>query len=79
MNSVAKSVSQGQSAGRCNVILRAEVAIRAATVIRVRRIRPVVAFASRELLAVAVARVRLNAITASTNHALFAAKDDDGK
>ena len=44
-NSVVQAVSQGQAFGRCRVIRRAEVATRAGTVISLRRMVAVVAFA----------------------------------
>jgi len=51
---------------------RAEEAIRAGTVIRVRRMVAVRALASRGPVRVAAARVRLNAMAASTSQAALA-------
>jgi len=74
LNSRAQSSFQGHLVGKWSVICRAEEAMRAGTPIRLRRIVAVVAFASEVLpVRVAAARVRLNAMTASTNQALFAA------
>ena len=72
-------VCQGHPVGRCRVSVRAEPAIRAGTPIRVRRIVPVVAFASGGPDSVAAALVRLNAMAASTSQAALAANDFDGK
>ncbi len=77
VNSSVQLVCQGHPVGRCRVSVRAEVAIRAGTPIRVRRIVPVVALAKRGPDSVAAALVRLNAITARTSHAAFAANDFD--
>ena len=72
------AVSQGQLWGRCRVIRRAEVAIRHGIWIRVRRTVAVVAD-QRGAVRVAAARVRLNAITASTSQAAFAVNTPDGR
>ena len=78
--SAVQACCQGQAWGRCSVSRRAEVAIRAGTWIRVRRTVAVVARARRRVpVRVAAARVRLNAMTASTSQAELAAKDFDGK
>ena len=58
---------------------RAEEATLAGTVMRVRRMVAVVAFASSEPVMAAAARVRLNAITASTSQAAFAVNLPDGR
>ena len=58
---------------------RAEDAMRAGTVMSLRRIVAVVALARCGPVMVAAARVRLNAITASTSHAAFAAKLPEGR
>ncbi len=78
-NRVVQSVSQGHAWGRCRTILRAEVATRAGTVIRVRRMVAVVALAIAGPLRVAAARVRLNAITARTSQAAFAVNTPEGR
>lgn len=78
-NNVFQLVSHGHRCGRCRVSLRAEEAIRAGTEINVRRMVPVVAFASVvSPVKVAAARVRLNAITAQTSQAAFAQNFPDG-
>ena len=77
VNSSSQLFCQGHPVGRCSVSVRAEPAILAGTTIRVRRIVPVVAFASRAPDNAAAALLRLNAITASTNHAELAANDFD--
>ena len=73
----------GQYFGRCRVSRRAEVAIRHGIWTSVRRTVAVVARASSEVAAgaasVAAARVRLNAITASTSQAAFAVNTPDGR
>ena len=66
------AVSQGQSRGRCRVRRRAEDAIRAGTVTSVRRMVAVRHLANRGPVRVAAARVRLNAMTASTSQAALA-------
>lgn len=71
--------AQGQAEGRCTISRRAEDAMRAGTVIRVRRIVAVVAFAKDDPVIVATARVRLKAIVASTSHAPLAAKRLEGR
>jgi len=65
--SAVQAVSQGQACGRCRVTRRAEVATRAGTMISVRRMVAVVAFAICGSVRLAAARVRLNAITAKTS------------
>lgn len=72
VNKVVQACCQGQAIGRCRVSLRAEAASRTGTQTRVRRMVAVVALASRVPLRLAAARVRLNAITASTSQAAFA-------
>ena len=79
VNSSVQLVCQGHPVGRCRISVRAEPVIRAGTLIRVRRIVPVVAFASRGPDSVAAALVRLNAMTASTSHPALAANDFDGR
>lgn len=71
--------SQGQAVGRCKVSRQAEDAIRAGTVIRVRRMVSAGALAKDQPMIVAAARVRLNAIVASTSHAPLAAKRLEGR
>jgi len=72
-NSVIHDVSHGQRVGRCSVKRRAEEATRAGTETIVRRTVAVVALPSwGSPVKGAAARVRLNAITAQTNHAAFA-------
>ena len=66
------AVSQGHAVGRCMVIRRAECAIRAGMAISLRLIVAVVALARSVPVIVAAARVRLNAITASTSQAALA-------
>lgn len=63
---------QGQAIGRCKVKRRADDAIRAGTVTRVRRMVAVVALASWPSAMVPAARARLNAMTAQTSQALLA-------
>ena len=77
VNSSVQLVRQGHPVGRCRVRVRAEAAILAGTTIRVRRIVPVVAFASAGPDSAAAALVRLNARTASTSHAELAANEFD--
>ncbi len=73
-------VSHGQCVGRCSVKRRAEEATRAGTETIVRRTVAVVALPSwGSPVRVAAARVRLNAITAQTNHAAFAENEFDGR
>src|SRR4029077_6986134 len=74
-----QAVSHGQAAGRCRVTRRAEDAIRAGTVISLRRTVAVVDLASPVPARVAAARVRLKATTASTSQAELAAKDPEGR
>src|SRR6478609_11833797 len=61
------AVSQGQPVGRCMVIRRAEVAIRAGTAMSLRRMVAVVVLARSGPAMAAAARVRLKAITARTS------------
>ena len=77
VNKSVQPICQGQAVGRCRVMVRAVVAIRAGTPIRVRRTVPVVALASRVPASAAAPRVRLNAIAANTSHAEFAVNDPD--
>ena len=72
MNSCCHAVAEGQAAGRCSVVRRAEVATRAAMLISWVRMVAVVPLActAEELPA---ARRRLNAIAASTSQAELAA------
>ena len=63
------AVSQGQPVGRCMVIRRAEVAIRAGTAMSLRRMVAVVVLARSGPAMAAAARVRLKAITARTSQA----------
>ena len=79
MNSSVQALSQGHAVGRCSVTRRAEAATRAGTVINLRRIVAVVALASPGPVMVAAARVRLNAITASTSQAAFAVNFPEGR
>ena len=59
VNSAVQGCCQGHAMGRCRTIRRADEAIRAGTVMRVRRMVPVVALASPVPAMVAAARVRL--------------------
>ncbi len=82
-NSSVQACSQGQAVGRCRTRRRAEDATRAGTWINVRRIVAVFALPRLDPAPVAAAmtaaaRVRLNAITASTSQALFAVKTPEG-
>lgn len=79
VNSCFQACCQGQFVGRCNRSRRAEDAIRAGTVIRVRRIVAVVALRNCAPVMVAAARVRLNAIAARTSQAALAANFPDGR
>src|SRR3954447_11470144 len=74
-----QAASQGQDFGRCRVMRRAENATRAGTVINLRRMVAVVAFARSGAARVPAARVRLNAITASTSQAALALNTPDGR
>jgi len=76
---VFHAVSQGQSRGRCSVRRRAEDAIRAGTLIRVRRMVAVRDLARAGPVRVAAARVRLNAITARTSQAALAVNRPEGR
>src|SRR4051812_41203600 len=79
VNSWVHPSCQGQFFGRCRLSRRAEDATRAGTAISVRRMVPVVALASTPPAMLAAARVRLNAITAQTSQALFAANLPEGR
>jgi len=76
-NRLSQPRCHGQLLGRCRVRLRAEEAILAGIVIRVRRMVPVVALVEVPPAMVATARVRLKAMHANTNHALLAANRPD--
>lgn len=71
--------SQGQSFGRCSRSLRAERASRAGTLMSWARMVPVVARAWNAEARQPVARVRLNAIAASTSQAELAWNNAEGK
>jgi len=71
-------VAQGQAVGRCRVVRRPEVAMRAAMLISCVRSVAVVALAWTVEARLPVARVRLNAIAARTSHAELAANDAEG-
>ncbi len=71
-NRLSQPLCHGQLVGRCRVRLRAEEAILAGMLIRVRRMVPVVALVRVPPAMVAAARVRLKAMHANTSHALFA-------
>src|SRR4051812_34229501 len=73
LNSWVQAVCQGHRSGRCRRSLRAEWASRAGTAISWVRMVAVVAFAWKTEARAPVARVRLNAIAASTSQAEFAA------
>jgi len=86
--SSVQASSQGQSRGRCRMTRRAEDAIRAGTWMSLRRVVAVVALAKAVPVAVgsvspaarvAAARVRLNAMTASTSQAVFAVNFPEGR
>src|SRR4051794_1200531 len=79
VNSSCQGCSHGQSTGRCSTSRRAELAIRAGTLISCARMVPVVALAWKTEARQPEALVRLNAIAAQTSQALFAPKDADGK
>ena len=78
-NSADQAVSHGHAVGRCRVIRRPECATRDGTAMSFRRIVAVVAFARCGSVRLAAARVRLNAITASTSQAAFAVKTPEGR
>jgi hypothetical protein len=78
-NRAVQAVSQGQAWGRCRVTRRAEEATRAGTVITLRRIVAVVALAKSGAATVPAARVRLNAMAASTSQAALAVNTPDGR
>jgi hypothetical protein len=66
--------------GRCRRSRRAEVAIRAGTLMSLRRIVAVAALASAGVVvSVAAARVRLKAMTAQTSQAALALKTPEGR
>src|SRR5664279_4190646 len=77
-NSAVQASCQGHRWGRCRCSRRAEDATRAGMLIRVRRIVGVVARVRSPPALVAAARVRLNASTAQTSHALLAENDPEG-
>ena len=80
VNSSVQACCQGQPVGRCSFSCLAEDAIRAGTVISLRRMVAVVALASEGLpVVLAAARVRLNAMTARTSQAAFAVNLPDGR
>ena len=79
LNSAVQACSHGQALGRCSVSRRIEVAARAGTLMSLRRIVPVVALARSGPLSVPAARVRLNAITASTSQAALAVNFPEGR
>ena len=79
MNSSVQACSHGQATGRCSVTRRAEDAIRAGMAMSLRRIVAVVDLAIVGPARVAAARVRLNAITASTSQAELAANLPEGR
>jgi hypothetical protein len=71
---------QGQLAGGCSFSRLVEEAIRAGTVIGLRRMVAVVALSKEGLLVVlAAARVRLNAMAARTSQAAFVVRFLDGR
>ena len=74
-----QSPAQGQAEGRWRCSRRAEVAIRAGTVMIWRRTVAVVARARFGPVVVAAARVRLNAMTAQTSHAALALNTPEGR
>src|SRR3954462_4094435 len=78
-NSWDQAVSHGQSRGRCSRNRRAERANRTGTLISWARIVPVVALAWKAEASAPAARVRLNAIAASTSQAELAAKLPEGR
>ena len=69
----------GPEGWQCSTSRRAEWASRAGTLMSWRRIAPVVVLACLSDASAPAARVRLNAIAASTNQALLAAKRPDGR
>ena len=78
-NSWVPAGSQGQPVGRCSRSVRAERASRAGTLISWVRIVPVVARAWNAEARHPAARMRLNAIAASTSHAELAWNDPEGR
>src|SRR5664280_1026121 len=76
-NSWDQACSHGQCGGRCIRRRRAERASRAGMLISWARMVPVVALAWKAEARQPAARVRLNAIAASTSQALFAANEPD--
>ena len=74
-NSWDQACPHGQCCGRCIRRRRAERASRAGMLISWARMVPVVALAWKAEARQPAARVRLNAITASTSQALFAANE----
>ena len=79
VNSSVQVECHGQVVGRCRMRRRAVEAILAGTVISLRRIVTVVAFARVSPARVAAARVRLNAMTACTSQAALAQKCPEGR
>ena len=78
-NSAVQSACQDHDLGRCRVTRREEVAARAGTVISLRRMVAVVAFAICGSVRLAAARARLNAMTASASQAALAVNTSDGR
>ncbi len=79
VNSASHAGCQGQYSGRCNSRRRADRARRVGTVISWVRMVAVLALAWKTEAKDPAARVRLNAMAASTNQAPFAAKAPEGK
>ena len=77
MSSAFQASCQGQSLGRCRTRRRAERASRAGRLIRCARMVAVVALAWKIEAIAPAARVRLNAIAASTSQAPFGANDPE--
>ena len=77
-NGWVQACSQGQLVGRCIRSVRAERASRAETLMSQARMVPVVARAWNADAGHHAARVRLNAIAASTSHAELAWSDPEG-
>ena len=78
-NAAVHSVSHGQLAGRCRVILRAEVEIRAGILMSLRRMVPLRAVPRSAPATEPTARERLNAIVARTSQAALAVKTPEGR
>ena len=77
VNRASQLSCQGQSVGRCITRRLAERARRAGTAISCLRMVAVVALAWKTDAMAPAAWVRLNAIAANTNQALFAAKEPE--